>query len=86
MNRKDTEYLKEWISKENMRTPNQTTSSIHVFYRVISETDSFTFSCVSLRHIYHKYYSLQACHIYDGIQSIWKTEPWKEYIDVSWRK
>jgi hypothetical protein len=53
-----------------MRTPNQTTSSIHVFYRVISETDSFTFSCVSLRHIYHKYYSLQACHIYDGIQSI----------------
>jgi hypothetical protein len=46
MNRKDTEYLKERIWKENMRTPNQTTSSIHVFYWVISETDSFTFSGV----------------------------------------
>ena len=39
MNRKDTEYLKERIWKENMRTPNQTSTSIHVFYRVISETD-----------------------------------------------
>jgi len=46
-----------------MRNPNQTTSSIHVFYRVIYITDSFTFSGVPLRHIYHKYYSLQACHI-----------------------
>lgn len=63
MNKKDTKNLKERIHKENMCTPNYTTSSIHVFYRVIFETDSFTSSGVPSRHTYHKHYSLQACHI-----------------------